>query len=382
MIADFMAAHPNIDVQVADEPFDAAHDKFLVAANAGEGADIYRAEIMWVSEFADLGLLREVTYFLTEADRVDFLPDALAPVEYDGDLWGLPQVTDCLAFLYNRSMYDTAGLEPPRTWEGLVAQAPSWEATHAGTKGFAFAMSDSYFFLPFLWSFGGAMLNPDTREPMIDEPEAVQSLEFVLGLQDQGVIPPDFDIANDYINRMEALKTGQVGAILNGPWATADLLQGPAFSDPENLGVAPVPHREGGSPRVSPIGGHALVIGADCEEPEAAYLLIHWLTSAAQQARFCRENNLLPTRRSAYTLPGVADNRIASTFGALLAETARPRPVLPQSGNLFPPLNRGFQEAIRREDTAVGELRMENSELRIAEGAIRLPRFSILNSQF
>lgn len=357
MVEEFEAEYPNIDIDMAYEPFDGAHDKFLVAADAGEGPDVMRAEIMWACEFADLGLLREVTYFLTDEDREDFLPNTLAPVDYDGDLWGLPQVTDCLAFLYNRQMYADAGLEPPATWEELEAQAEDWRAAHPDTCGFAFAISDSYFFLPFLWAFGGDMLNADTHQPMIAQPEAIEALQYVVAMQDMGVIPAEFDIANDYNNRMEQLKSGQVGAIMNGPWCTADLILGEAFADSDNLGVAPVPHREGGTERVSPVGGHCLVIGGDCEEPEAAYLFIHWLTEPEQQARFAAANNLLPTRRSAYDLPEVQANRLVSEFGEILAATARNRPVLPNAGNLFPPLNRGFQEALRRAQSPADALR-------------------------
>jgi arabinogalactan oligomer/maltooligosaccharide transport system substrate-binding protein len=347
MVDDFQRTHPGVEIDMAYEPFDGAHDKVMVAAGAGEGPDVLRAEIMWVAEFADLGLLREVTYDLSDEDRDDFLPNTLAPVDYDGDLWGLPQVTDCLAFLYNREMFSAAGLEPPRTWEELAAHRETWQAAHPGTHEFAVAVSDSYFFLPFLWSHGGDMIDADTLEPLIAEPEAVAAMQRILDLQRGGVIPPDFDIANDYNNRMEQLKSGQVGAILNGPWSTADLLQGEAFTDPDNLGIARVPHAEGHGDNVSPIGGHALVIGADCEEPEAAFLFIHWLTQPEQQARFAAANNLMPTRRGAYDLPEVKQSRIISEFGQILAETSRNRPVHPNAGNLFPPLNRGFQESLR-----------------------------------
>ena len=103
-----------------------AQDKYLVSAQAGEGPDVFRAEIMWVAQFAELGLLREVTYFITDEDRADFLPNTLASADYDGDLWGLPQVTDCLALLYNRAMFEAAGVAPPAASDpGPTRSSPS-----------------------------------------------------------------------------------------------------------------------------------------------------------------------------------------------------------------------------------------------------------------
>lgn len=48
------------------------------------------------------------------------------------------------------------------------------------------------------------------------------------------------------------------------------------------------------------------------------------------------ENNLLPTRKSAYDLPAVERNRILSAFGEQMA-VATSRPVIPEGGQLLVP---------------------------------------------
>ena len=67
---------------------------------------------------------------------------------------------------------------------------------------------------------------------------------------------PNKDFANDYGNAQTAFKNGQVAMIVNGPWSTADILQGKEFAKSSNLGVAPIPKGPGG--QGSPVGGQRL----------------------------------------------------------------------------------------------------------------------------
>ena len=104
--------------------------------------------------------------------------------------------------------------------------------------------------------------------------------------------------------------------IVNGPWASSDLLSGPAFKSSSNLGVAVIPPGPGG--QGSPIGGGALAISRNSKNVDAAYTFIKWLTAPAQQAVFAEKNNVLPTHISAYKLPAVKQNRILVDFLAQL----------------------------------------------------------------
>ena len=133
---------------------------------------------------------------------------------------------------------------------------------------------------------------------------------------------PDKDFSNDYSNMQTAFKNGQVAMIVNGPWATADVLSGPAFkssTQPRRRGDPARPGRPGLADR-----RRSFAISRNSQNVDAAYTFIKWLTSPAQQAVFASKNNVLPTRVSAYKLPAVKKNRIIVAFLRAAQEGDRP----------------------------------------------------------
>ncbi len=348
LVGKFMEQNPQIEIQAQVVPFSDAQNKFKTMAQAGDAPDIFRAEIAWTPEFAELGFLVPLDDYVSEEDLGDYLPGALRYNQYKDHLWGIPQVTDCLALLYNKRMLAGAGVDPPATMDDLVRVAGTMTSPGKGRYGF-FWRGDSYWLTPFIWAYGGGLIDEDDQQIHINDQGSVAGLNFYIALRDEyGVVPPEVDFANDYDNMLVGFKTGKYAMIINGPWATADILAGEQFSDPANLGVTRIPRGPAGYG--SPVGGHNYVIASSCKDVPAAYEFIHFLNQAEHQALFAQKNNLLPTRRSAYDLPGVADNPIIQGFRYQL-EVANNRPVIPEGGLLFVDFTPNLQAALNGNKT-------------------------------
>ena len=88
-------------------PFGEAQNKFKTAAAAKSGApDILRAEVAWVPEFASLGYLYALDGSELLADESDFFATPMSSNKFNGKTYGVPQVTDSLALLYNKKIFD------------------------------------------------------------------------------------------------------------------------------------------------------------------------------------------------------------------------------------------------------------------------------------
>ena len=346
LLADLAKEYPNLKVELDTVAFAEAQGKFKTAAKAGNAPDLFRCEVAWTAELAELGYLAPLDDYLSEADRASYLDKPLAASTYKDETWALPQVTDCLALLYNRRSLATAGVTaPPKTMDELAATAAKLSDPGKGTYGFAVPSSDSYFLLPYLWSFGGSLIDEKSRTVGVDSPGAVKGLQFVLDLKGKKAVPPTFDVANDYTNQLEAFKAGKQAMILMGPWATAGILSGDAFKgDAANLGIADLPAGPGGTG--SPIGGHGYSVSAACKDPDLAFAVAEFLNRPENQARFTVRNNLLPTRKAAFDIAAVKGNAIVSGFRHQL-DTARTRPIIPEGASIFPALTQGFQDALR-----------------------------------
>jgi arabinogalactan oligomer / maltooligosaccharide transport system substrate-binding protein len=343
LVSQFERSNPGIKIRMVTVPFDQAQQRYRTAAQARKGPDVLRAEIAWIAEFAARGFLADLSRKISAADRRDFLPAAYAYGIWNGKAYSVPQVTDAPALLYNKAMLRSANVAEPKTMDQLVAACRKF----GDGKGI-FLRGDSYFVQPWIWAYGGGLLNPLKKEILIARRGSINGLTQYVNLFRNSCAFQNKDFANDYTNMQTAFKNGEVAMIVNGPWATSDILSGPAFKSRANLGIAPVPGANGG--QGSPVGGHNYVISRSARNLDAAYRFISWLSNAQNQAVLAQKNNLLPTRKSAYNLPAVKRNPIITAFGKQM-QVARNRPVVPQGGAIYTDFTPNIQKALTGDST-------------------------------
>ena len=336
LIKKFNEEYPNVKINYESVPFAEAQNKFKTAAASGSGApDILRAEVAWVPEFASLGYLYALdgTPLLEEQD--DFLPTPMSSNVFDGKTYGVPQVTDTLALMYNKKLFEEAGIDAaPTTWDEVSDAAAKLKKV--GADGI-YINSGGYFTLPFIYGEGGDLVDTEAQEIVVNSPEAVAGIQEAQDLVKSGAaVKP---VANDpYGTMMTLFKEGKVGMIINGPWEVANIDGDPNFGGFDNLGVAPVP--AGSAQSGAPVGGHNYVIyeGMDEAKAEAAIAFVKFMNSAESQAFLADKLGLLPTRKSAYEIDKVKSNAIIAAFQPAL-ESALPRPWIPEGGQFFAPLD-------------------------------------------
>lgn len=338
----FQKANPGIKVKMTYVPFDQAQAKYATAAQGGKAPDVLRAEIAWIADYAARGFLADITSRV-RADRRDFLPSAFAYGIWKGKTYAVPQVTDAPALLYNKAMFRARKVAVPTT----IAQLESACRKFGDGKGI-FLRGDAYFVQPWIWAYGGGLVNPLKKQILIASRGSVNGMTAYKRLFDSSCAFRNEDFANDYGNMQTAFKNGDVAMIVNGPWATADILSGKAFKNRANLGVAAVPRGPAG--QGSPVGGHSYVISRKSKSVDAAYRFVAYLSRAANQATFAAKNNLLPTRKSAYNTAAVKRNPIIQGFLKQML-VARARPVLPEGGAIYTDFGPNVQKVLLGEAT-------------------------------
>jgi arabinogalactan oligomer/maltooligosaccharide transport system substrate-binding protein len=342
LVAKFEAKYPKIKVNYVNVPFDAAQNKFKTAAQSGSGApDVFRAEVAWTPGFAKLGYLQPLAGTPAVDGEDDYLPGPVASTRFDGKTYGVPQVTDTLALLYNKELLAKAGVTAPKTMDELKSAALAVKAK-TGAGG-VYLNPGGYFLLPFLYGEGTDLVDADAKKITVNSPEAAKAVDRVKDLIASGAaVKPDF--ADGYNNMQASFKDGKVAMVVNGPWSVADDLKGKAFAKPENLGIAPVP--AGGSGKAgAPTGGHNYVVYAGSKQLDASYLFVQFMNSAENQAYLAEKLSLLPTRKSAYEQGGVKASPVVTAFGEVL-ETAVPRPAIPEGGDLFKALDENYVKVL------------------------------------
>ncbi|MDV3223205.1 extracellular solute-binding protein [Intrasporangium sp.] len=333
LITEFNKTYPNVKINYQSVPFGEAQNKFKTAAAAKSGApDILRAEVAWVPEFASLGYLYELDGTELTADASDFLPAPAGSTKYNGKTYGVPQVTDSLALMYNKKLLEEAGVEAPTTWDEMKAAAATIEEK-TGKTG-VYLNPQGYFMLPFIYGEGGDLIDPDAKKITVNSPEAVAGVKKAQELlASPGFAKPPATDA--YTAMMNEFKAGNAAMIINGPWEVNNIKGATTFGGLENLGIAPVP--AGSVKAGAPVGGHNYVVwsGMPQEKAQGAIAFVKFMASAESQAKLADTLGLLPTRTSAYDQ---VTNPIVGEFQPVM-EVAVERAWIPEGGKLFGPLD-------------------------------------------
>ena len=123
LINQFEQQNPKVHINAISKNYFQAQTAFVNAAEQGRTPDIFRSDVNWVAQSASRGYLLNIDPYI-RGDLSDYyLPTSLGYDHYAGHYYGLPQVTDFLALLYNKAELEKAGITalPPRTMKDFAA---------------------------------------------------------------------------------------------------------------------------------------------------------------------------------------------------------------------------------------------------------------------
>ena len=140
MLPEFRRLHPDIRVELQQQPWTAAHEKLLTAFAGDSLPDVCALGNTWVAEFAALGALEPLDARVAAAPDLqpsDWFPGAWATGVVDGKLYGLPWYTETRAPYVRLDLLAKAAVSGlPRGWaQWRVAMAAI--KTMVGPKRFA-----------------------------------------------------------------------------------------------------------------------------------------------------------------------------------------------------------------------------------------------------
>ncbi len=355
LIRKFEQQNPKIRINAASMNYYQTQTAFEKVAEEDKAPDVLRSDVSWIGQFASQGYLQNIDSYFPQGEVSDYLSAPLSYDYYDGNLYGLPQVTDFLALLYNKAELKNAGVtipSPPSTitMTEFAKDAQQVARYRAARYGFE-TDGTSYSALPFLYAFGGGMLDQQGNI-LVNKPGSVAGLTFLLKLQNTGVMPENVNYSNGgpVTPPVTDFKNGKTAMIFGGPYDIPEILTGPSFkSNPGNLGIAEIPACPPDGSMVwselnvqsptchagqtgTPSGGQSYVISADTRHPFEAYKFISFMSSTARQVEIAKANGTLPTRKSAYS--AISGKQFISEF-LPITPTIVDQPAIPQASDLF-----------------------------------------------
>ncbi len=285
-------------------------DKLRVADRAGQGPDVAVMPILWGPEFAYGGRLLEVKLadFGFSADK--FWPGALKSITVNGKLYGVPTNNETMAFVYNKDIFQKAGLDPnkgPETWEDVKTFAKQIK-DKTGKAGYGLVAqlnsgNTPFRYMPLSWAYGGAALdetadNPTYQKSGFDSEGNIAALQWVSDIYNGGLAPQS-SLTNSQTEVRALFVSSQVAMMIGSPGEYAAIkLVAPDVADQMNYVLMP----KGPVRRAIVFGGSNIAIFKSAKDVDAAKAIVKARTQPDWALRLNWESSN-PGHRDGFTLP-------------------------------------------------------------------------------
>lgn len=385
MIEDFNEKYPDMMIDAQSTPGSEGNNystqdvtKLLAAIAAGNPPDITLLDRFMVSQFAARGALTPLDAFIKEDgfDVTEYEGYAVDEVTFDGNIWALPTFTDTRILYWNKDAFREAGLDPekpPKTWSELLDYSKKLTKTDTDGKleriGFIPNYGNSWLYL-YGFQNGGKFLSDDGKTAMLNQPEIVDALKFMVDGYDLGggaekinTFQQDLQGGAD-----DAFLNGIVGMKIDGNWTLGSIAR---YKPDLDFGCALAPIPDDGK-EVTWAGGWSYCIPKKAKNAEQAFQAIKYVTTDGImiQAEVSKEYNE-KEQGSKYFIPNLAahkptatklfdkyvkalDNdtlKAAFTVAFDAKKVALHRPVSPVGGVLWTEHERAIDKAIYKELT-------------------------------
>ena len=201
------ARHPAMDIQLnyTTYPYNQARTHMLTALANQTPIDLISVDQIWLGEFAQKGLLTDLTDHAKSWGREkDWYRANWDGGVYNGKVYGIWAWADVRGMWYWKDLLNKAGVDPNslQTWDGYIASAKKLNAVlrPQGIEGVhltAAGHSPDMSFYPYLWMLGGDIIKQKDGHPTkgtywfpaYNSTEGVRAMEFIKEQVSAGIKP-------------------------------------------------------------------------------------------------------------------------------------------------------------------------------------------------
>lgn len=272
----FEEQHPNITVEATEAVWTA--DTFQAMLAGGTMPTVMTVPFTDIGSLVERDQVADITDYVADSEVLAHLNPALADhaLDADGNVRGVPIAAYPMGLIYNRALFEQAGLDPddpPQTWDEVREAAIAIEE-NTDAQGFQTMTTDNtggWVLTTMSYAFGDTLVSEDGTAN-VDNEATAQALEFYRSLRwDDNVFGSNFLL--NYGDANNAFAGGQVGMFVQG----ADLYRNAVVNlgmDPDDFGVAPLPQDSDG---LGTLGGGNVAVVDPAASPEEIAAAVTWI---------------------------------------------------------------------------------------------------------
>jgi len=186
----YTAQHPDVVIDVQVTSWSEYWTKLEAAAESNTMPDIYWMHTDQILYYADFGILADLTDLYADEDP-NYYANHFSDVSIanasgsDGRIYGVPKDKDNVVLVYNKEMFDAAGVAYPDdtwTWDDMMdASQKVYDAT--GKYGYLAYNDEQLGYWNFVYQNGGYILDENNVYAGYTNPTTADAIKFYVGIQ-------------------------------------------------------------------------------------------------------------------------------------------------------------------------------------------------------
>jgi ABC-type glycerol-3-phosphate transport system substrate-binding protein len=283
MIKEFQQTNPDISVEPIYVGWSEYPTKIESMVVSGQAPDCGMINIMDVYRYANYGALIPLEEYIPSEQLKQYDESLLEGCKWGGKLFGLPYAVGNFVLVWNKNVFEKAGLDPerpPKTWEEVIDFSKQIKK-NAGVPGIGIpgtadsSTTNFYQILYHTWS-GKPMYDEKEKKPLFTGKEGLEALQFEYDMVHTYNITVDEPLSCSRFDYRPMLRDGRIGMTLDGPWPLPIWKAATDFSSEKTsrIGLTKLPEGPISGYSSGPCGNDQLVIFSQTKFKEASVKLI------------------------------------------------------------------------------------------------------------
>ncbi|NAS20642.1 extracellular solute-binding protein [Herbidospora sp. NEAU-GS84] len=297
IVAAFEKENPTVDVQVETAPYDQYFTKLQTSIAGQTAPDTFELNYENFVTYAGAGSLLDLGAAGGDTDTSGYATESLNAFKHDGKQFALPASFSTVVLLYNKDLFEKAGVPlPTADWTWADEQAAAEKLTDKGAKVYGDFQPVTFFeFYKALKQAGGEFMSGG--KSTFNSPQGVKAAKWLVDKVGK-TMPTEAEIGGTADFDTNLFKSGKLAMWHNGIWQFAGLKDVPFEWD---VVVEP-----GDSQKASAVFHNSVAASATTKHPREAYA---W-------AKFLSSSNVAATTRiaSSWELPPVSDQAVLQGY--------------------------------------------------------------------
>lgn len=222
LAAAYTEKHPNVTIDVQISTWSEYWTKLEAMANSNSLPDVFWMHTNEFSKYAEAGILADLTDLYDEGKDYyynNFPENLVNNFVYDDKVYGVMKDVDTIGLVYNKDIFDEAGVEYPNedwTWDTLV-EASQTIHEKTGKFGMMADLNEQEGWANTIYQAGGFYINNDEKTAGFSDEGTIKGIkEYISWQMDYDFSPTQAELSD--LGKAERFFAGEGAMMYLGSW--------------------------------------------------------------------------------------------------------------------------------------------------------------------